>query len=161
MRPRFARSQSWYSRICGTWRAGESERMVAIMSRRKRCLNDGNPARSEADGGAQMDKRVHASHLRYDEGMKDATIPSVRIEPAFRAEVEAVLTEGETLSQFVEAAVRASVRRRRIGAEFIERGLRARDEARRDGAYVDAEAVLRGLQSKIEAARKKTPAKRK
>lgn len=61
----------------------------------------------------------------------------------------------------VEAAVRASVRRRRISTAFIERGLRARDEARRDGAYVDAEAVLSRLQSKIEAARKTIATKRR
>ena len=41
--------------------------------------------------------------------MKTTTIPSIRVEPDFRAEVEAVLAEGETLSQFVEASVRASV----------------------------------------------------
>ena len=33
--------------------------------------------------------------------MKTATIPSVRVEPEFRAEVESVLVEGETLSEFV------------------------------------------------------------
>jgi hypothetical protein len=35
--------------------------------------------------------------------MKTATIPSVRVEPELRAEVESLLSEGETLSQFVEA----------------------------------------------------------
>ena len=74
--------------------------------------------------------------------MKTATIPSVRVEPDFRAEVEAVLADGETLSEFVEASVRASVERRRIQAEFIARGLRSRDEARRTGEYVDADVVL-------------------
>jgi hypothetical protein len=45
--------------------------------------------------------------------MKTTTIPSIRVEPDFRAEVEAVLADGETLSQFVEASVRATVERRR------------------------------------------------
>ena len=40
--------------------------------------------------------------------MKTATIPSVRVEPDFRAEVEAVLADGETLSEFVEASVRVA-----------------------------------------------------
>lgn len=62
--------------------------------------------------------------------MKTTTIPSIRVESDFRAEVEAVLAEGETLSQFVEASVRASVERRRMQVEFIARGLRSRDEAR-------------------------------
>lgn len=91
--------------------------------------------------------------LRYTEPMKTTTIPSIRVEPDFRAEVEAVLAEGETLSQFVEASVRASVERRRMQAEFIARGLRSRDEARRTGDYVDADVVLGNLQRKLDAAR--------
>ena len=85
--------------------------------------------------------------------MKTAAIPSVRVEPSFRAELEAVLADGETLSEFVEASVRASVARRRVHAEFVARGLRSRDEARRTGDYVDAEVVLEGLQRKLDAAR--------
>jgi len=85
--------------------------------------------------------------------MKTAAIPSVRVEPSFRAELEAVLADGETLSEFVEASVRASVARRRVQAEFVARGLRSRDEARRTGDYVDADVVLEGLQRKLDAAR--------
>lgn len=85
--------------------------------------------------------------------MKTTTIPSIRVEPDFRAEVEAVLAEGETLSQFVEASVRASVERRRLQAEFIARGLRSRDHARRTGDYADADAVIDGLQRKLDVAR--------
>jgi hypothetical protein len=85
--------------------------------------------------------------------MKTATIPSIRVEPDFRAKVEAVLADGETLSEFVEAAVRSGVERRRVQAEFIARGLRSRDEARRTGQYIDADAVLNGLQHKLDAAR--------
>lgn len=84
--------------------------------------------------------------------MKSTTIPSIRVEPDFRAEVESVLAEGETLSQFVEASVRASVERRRMQAEFIARGLRSRDQARRTGDYVDADVVIDGLQRKLDAA---------
>jgi hypothetical protein len=57
--------------------------------------------------------------------MKTRNIPSIRVEPDFRAGVEAVLVEGETLSQFVEASERASVERRRMQAEFIARRLRS------------------------------------
>jgi hypothetical protein len=85
--------------------------------------------------------------------MKTATIPSVRVEPDFRAEIEAVLAEGESLSEFVESSVRAGVERRRVQAEFIARGLRSREEARRTGDYVDADAALEGLQRKLDAAR--------
>ncbi len=94
------------------------------------------------------------AQLRYITLMKTATIPSVRVEPEFRAEVESVLAEGESLSEFVEASVRASVERRRVQAEFIARGLRSRDEAKRTtGDYVDADDVVAGLQRKLDAAR--------
>lgn len=85
--------------------------------------------------------------------MKSATIPSVRVEPELRTAVESVLAEGESLSQFVEASVRASVERRRIQAAFLARGLSARDEAKASGDYVDADAAIAGLQRRLDAAR--------
>lgn len=102
-----------------------------------------------------------AAQLRYGQHMKTATIPSVRVEPEFRAEVESVLAEGESLSEFVEASVRASVERRRVQAEFVARGLRSRDEARRTGDYVDADLVVARLERKLDAARARLPKTRK
>jgi hypothetical protein len=101
------------------------------------------------------------AQLRYTDCMKTATIPSVRVEPDFRAEVEAVLADGETLSEFVEASIRAGVERRRVQTEFIARGLRSRDNARRTGEYVDADVVLEGLQRKLDTARVQLAKKRK
>ena len=95
---------------------------------------------------------ANAAQMRYIDVMKTATIPSVRVEPELRAELESLLEEGETLSGFVEASVRASVHRRRVQAEFIARGLRSRDEARRTGEYFDADVVVDKLQRKLEAA---------
>lgn len=100
--------------------------------------------------------------------MKIATILSVRVDPAFRAEVEAVLADGETLSEFVEASVQASVERRLAQADFIARGLRSREDAvagaagvGRTGDYVDADVVLQSLQRKLDAARISLARKRK
>ncbi len=93
--------------------------------------------------------------------MKTATIPSVLVEPEFRAEVESVLAEGESLSEFVEASVRASVERRRVQAEFVARGLRSRDEAKRTGDYVDADLVVARLERKLDAARVRFPKTRR
>lgn len=93
--------------------------------------------------------------------MKTATIPPVRVEPEFRAEVESVLAEGESLSEFVEASVRASVERRRAQAEFIARGLRSRDEARRAHDYIEADDVVAGLRRKLDMARERQPRIRK
>jgi Arc/MetJ-type ribon-helix-helix transcriptional regulator len=87
--------------------------------------------------------------------MKTSTIPSVRVETELRAEVESLLAEGETVSEFVEASVRAAVVRRRNQAEFIARGMRSLDDARRTGEYVDANAVVQALQRKLDAARKR------
>lgn len=95
----------------------------------------------------------HVAQLRYSVSVKTATIPSVRVEPELRAEVESVLAEGESLSAFVEASVRASIERRRVQAEFIARGLRSQDDARRSGDYVDADDVVAGLQRKLDTAR--------
>jgi len=88
--------------------------------------------------------------------MKTATIPSVRVDPAFRAEVESVLGRGETLSEFVEASVRAGVQHRLVQAAFIARGMRSRDEAHRTDGYVDADTVIEQLQRKLDGARNRT-----
>lgn len=93
------------------------------------------------------------AQLRYLVAMKTACIPSVPVEPEFLAEIESVLADGESLAEFVEAAVRASVERRRLQADFIACGLRSRDEAKRTGDYVDADDFVAGLQSKLQDAR--------
>ena len=66
--------------------------------------------------------------------------------------IEALLTEGETVSQFVEAAVRATVQRRREQSEFIARGLRSLEDARRNHDTVDAQVVLQRLQTQLDSA---------
>lgn len=88
--------------------------------------------------------------------MKTATIPSLRVAPELREAAENVLREGETLSGFVEAALRAQIEQRRLQEQFIARGLASRDRARQTGRYVSADAVLAGLESKLDKARKKT-----
>jgi len=90
--------------------------------------------------------------------MKTASIPSVRVEPEFREELESLLGEGETLSELVEATVRASVARRRNQAEFVSRALRSLADARRTGDYVEAGAVVQKLQRKLDAARRRKAA---
>lgn len=82
--------------------------------------------------------------------MKTATFPSLRVDPALRHAAEDVLQEGESLSGFVEAAVRAQVRQRQEQAAFIARGLAARDRARDSGIYVSADEALARLQSRLD-----------
>ncbi len=74
--------------------------------------------------------------------MKTASMPSLRVDPELRHDAESVLREGETLSGFMEQALRASIRARRAQREFVARGLAARDEARATGEYYGADEVL-------------------
>ena len=88
-------------------------------------------------------------HLQYTAFMKTATIPAVRVEPEFRQRVEHLLEEGETLSEFVEAAVRASVRIRAEQSEFVARGLKSLAAARSSADYLDAGEVVARLRKKL------------
>jgi len=101
---------------------------------------------------------MNAAQKRFNLSMKTATIPSVRVEPELRAEVESLLGEGETVSEFVEASVRTAVQHRRNQTEFIARGLRSLEVARRTQDYVDADVVVEGLQRKLVAARQRKTA---
>ncbi len=85
--------------------------------------------------------------------MKTATIPSLRVDPELRQSAESVLAEGESLSSFVEQAIRATVAQRLAEREFIARGLLARDNARRGGVYVEAADVVSRLEGMLEKAK--------
>lgn len=85
--------------------------------------------------------------------MKTATLPPIRVAPEFRIELEGVLEQGETLSEFVENAVRTTVEKRKNQAEFVRRGIAAIEETRRAGGGIPAEVVIAKLQVKLAAAR--------
>ena len=85
--------------------------------------------------------------------MKSAVLPPVRVEPDFREEVESVLREGETLSEFVESAVRQAAHRRRAQDEFVARGMASLAEAKRTGKFLPAAEVVEKLQAKLDEAK--------
>lgn len=85
--------------------------------------------------------------------MKTATIPSLRVDPELRRSAESVLREGESLSSFVEQAIRQTVAYRQAEQEFMARGLMARDQARQTGRYVEAAAVVNRLQEMLDKAK--------
>ena len=87
--------------------------------------------------------------------MKSAVIPQVRVEPELRAELESVLQPGETLTDFVEATVRNAIAFRRVQSSFHARAQAASEEYHRTGISVPVETVLEGLQTKLDARRKK------
>jgi signal transduction protein with GAF and PtsI domain len=87
--------------------------------------------------------------------MKSAVIPQIRVEPALRAELESVLRQGETLTEFVEATVRNAIAFRRVQTDFHARAQAASDEYHRTGVSVPVEAVVQRLRAKLDAKRKK------
>jgi hypothetical protein len=84
---------------------------------------------------------------------KTATIPSLRVEPELRAAAESVLEKGETLSAFVEDALKKQVHFRKTQAEFVARGLAGLEEAERTGVYYTSDEILGELQEMLEAKR--------
>ena len=87
--------------------------------------------------------------------MKTAVIPQIRVEPELRADLESVLQQGETLTDFVETTVRNAIAFRRVQTEFRARAQAASDEYHRSGVSVPVEAVLGQLPSRLDAKRKK------
>ena len=87
--------------------------------------------------------------------MRTATIPSVRVAPELREQLEQLLGENESISEFVVAAVRSAVRQRQNQAEFVARGLHALSNARQTGSYVEAQDMLQRLEDRLLTARKR------
>lgn len=86
--------------------------------------------------------------------MKSAVIPQVRVEPELRTELESVLQQGETLSEFVEDSVRKAVEFRRVQTSFHQRGQAAWEHFQGTGASASVEEVLHKLQTKLDLKRK-------
>jgi hypothetical protein len=82
--------------------------------------------------------------------MRTATFPPIRVEPEMRAQTEAVLREGESLTQFIEDAVRKEVEWRAAQAAFIARGQAALEEHEQRGGPTLAEVQARMQQRATE-----------
>ncbi len=92
--------------------------------------------------------------MQYNSKMKTSTIPPIRVAPEFRIEVEGVLEKGESLSEFVESAVRQSVLKRKNQAEFLRRGIASITDAKHTGISIPAEVVVATLEAKLAAAKR-------
>src|SRR5690348_2801005 len=73
--------------------------------------------RSTRSGPVDIGLQMH-----YTGDMKTAVIPQVRVEPELRAQLDNILDKNETLSDFVEEAVRRAVEHRRVLVAFHARG---------------------------------------
>ncbi len=87
----------------------------------------------------------------YTQRMKTAVIPQVRVEPELRADLDAVLLPGETLTEFVEASVRRAVEFRRVQTDFAARCDASLAAYERTGISIPADVVLSKLEAKIAA----------
>ena len=95
------------------------------------------------------------TQTQYTFQMKSAVIPQIRVEPELRAELESVLRQGETLTDFVEATVRDAIAFRRVQTSFHARAQAASEAYHQTSVSVPVETVLERLQSKLDARRKK------
>ncbi len=86
--------------------------------------------------------------------MRSSTFPPIRVEPEVRAEVEAVLREGESLTQFIEEAVVAAAAWRRVQSEFVTRGEAAIARWKQEGDGHSVDEVMADLQARLDDARR-------
>jgi len=111
--------------------------------------------RFESDERANCAQGVEfVVRLHYDAVMKDAVIPQVRVETELRASLDAVLRPGETLTDFVEVAVRNAVEYRRVQTDFASRCDASLAEYERTGVSIPAAQVIAKLESKLAKRRK-------
>jgi hypothetical protein len=83
--------------------------------------------------------------------MKTAQLPPVRVAPSVREEIESALREGETLSEFVEAAALQAARDRRAQQEFLARGRASLAKAKESGNWVPLGAALDEMEARLQA----------
>lgn len=91
----------------------------------------------------------------YSSTMRSATFPPIRVEPEVRAEVEAVLREGESLTQFIEEAVVAAAAWRRVQSEFVTRGEAAIERWKQEGGGHTVDEVMVDLQARLDDAKQR------
>ncbi|MDE1947846.1 MAG: hypothetical protein KGL43_12805 [Burkholderiales bacterium] len=87
--------------------------------------------------------------------MKTAQLPPVRVEPAVRAEIENAQREGESRSEFVEAAALQAARTRKAQQEFLARGRASIANALKTGELHPLGGVLDAMQARLDERMKK------
>ncbi|MEO3690328.1 YlcI/YnfO family protein [Roseateles paludis] len=92
--------------------------------------------------------------------MKTSTLPAVRVEPALRSDAEAVLDEGESLSDFVASCVRDGVAWRRTQDAFLARAQEAVARSEREDSGISPSEILRRMDVRLEAAREQLAARK-
>lgn len=84
---------------------------------------------------------------------KESILPQVRVEQEFRTQVEAMLLPGESLSDFVENAVRQALDYRRYSQDFHARTQLSLERYLATGQSHSSQDVLNELRKRTQARR--------
>jgi hypothetical protein len=120
--------------------------------RRSRFASKGSTtSRHRGRSATKLASAWHVVRTHYNERMKTAVIPQVRVEPELRADLDSVLLPGETLTDFVEASVRRAVEFRRVQTDLAARCEASLAQYERTGISVPSDVVLSKLEAKVAA----------
>ena len=86
---------------------------------------------------------------------RSATLPPIRVAPETKASVEAVLREGETLTQFIESAVRREAEFRAEQGAAVARAKKALRRADKGVGLMTAEDFVAGMAQRAKAAQQR------
>ena len=86
---------------------------------------------------------------------RSATLPPIRVEPKTKASLEAVLREGESLTQFIENAVCREAQFRTEQNAAVARAKKALRNADRGAGLMTAEDFLAGMEQRAKDAQRR------
>ena len=86
---------------------------------------------------------------------RSATLPPIRVTPETKASLEAVLRDGESLTQFIESAVSQEAAFRAEQAAAIARARKALRLAEKGVGLMTADALLAGMHVRAQGAQKR------
>lgn len=93
--------------------------------------------------------------LYIDPMSRSATLPPIRVAPETKASVEAVLREGESLTQFIENAVRREAEFRAEQNAAVVRAKKALRSADKGVGLMTADDFLAGMEQRAKAAQQR------
>ncbi len=86
---------------------------------------------------------------------RSATLPPIRVAPETKATLEAVLREGESLTQFIESAVRREAEFRAEQNAAVARAKKSLRSADKGVGLMTAEDFLAGMEQRAKAAQQR------
>ena len=86
---------------------------------------------------------------------RTATLPPIRVAPETKASLEGVLRDGESLTQFIESAVRSEAQYRAEQKTAVARAKRALRSAEKSVGLMRPEEFLAGMEQRAVAAQQR------